>query len=86
MKALKLTEFEIQAWKIAEESLMESPELQFSIHSEICGFVLARLGLFSLPKLSCIRYQLARALLESQVLEVMLVTYRNSKLILMFLC
>lgn len=62
-------ELEIEALKIAEEALLKSPELNCSLHTEFCGFVLAKLNVFQCPSLATVRYMLAKALLRNQVLK-----------------
>lgn len=66
-KALQQPKFEVEALKIAEESLLKSPSFLCPFHTELDGFLVSQLKLFRLPDISVIRYQLARALLQNQV-------------------
>jgi putative effector of murein hydrolase LrgA (UPF0299 family) len=64
---LEQSNFAIEALKIAEESLLKSPVIQCSIHTELSGFLLGQMKLFFLPEVSVLRYQMARMFLQNKV-------------------
>ncbi|XP_059352123.1 uncharacterized protein LOC130685419 [Daphnia carinata] len=75
-KALGEVDFQIEALKIAEESL-GCPVFQPSFHSEFYGFLLGQLKLFSLPQIPILRYHLARVFLQNQRYKEATVEYEK---------
>ncbi|KZS07111.1 putative Leucine-rich repeat-containing g-protein coupled receptor [Daphnia magna] len=75
-KVLGELDFQIEALKIAEESL-GSPVFQPSFHSEFYGFLLAQLKLFNLPQIPILRYHLARVFLQNERYKEATVEYEK---------
>jgi hypothetical protein len=60
-------DLEVEAWTVAEDILLNSPEFSCRFHSETIGFFLQQMGLLRIPSVITVQYRLARSLLESKV-------------------